>query len=435
MRVLLQCCPLFSPSRSLDFCRALSDRAPGPQLLSATGVVAAMAAPSSVTLVPRDGTDIATTLQALRLNFGLDDKVVQALLATKVQNLEEVRYFFADEAAVDPWLKKTALGEDHNIQAARLRRCWAAIRLYFSQSEADRSKVALADLDCILGKGELRDLKTNFWRRYRQRYPPEVHPSDATVSRVSREMGKRMLCIFSVWKVKSLQHQLLSSVKKRKLAPNLYTEDDDPEEAGPRDADSYLDRLFTLCLAYAMAGTMAVPAAPAAIDEASLGADSALFVTVPVDVVMMYWFRAKRTAALVPTTHRLSWLQARDQEERTEWVARSPLGQVIKEVYVARDPYWIPLSSSTSVSSPSQQHAPMPPPKAESLFQILGTIAGKKVASCMKDGKQLCREFQRGKCNKKDCTSGAHLCGVVLRQERVCRGQHTPAQCKNKVKP
>ena len=404
------------------------------------GVVAAMAAPSSVTLVPRDGTDIATTLQALGLNFGLDDKVVQALLATKVQNLEEVRYFFADEAAVDPWLKKTALGEDHNIQAARLRRCWAAIRLYFSQSEADRSKVALADLDCILGEGELRDLKTNFWRRYRQRYPAEVHPSDATISRVSREMGKRMLCIFSVWKVKSLQHQLLSSVKKRKLAPNLYTEDDDPDEAGPRDAESYLDRLFTLCLAYAMAGTMAVPAAPAAMEEASLGADSTLFVAVPVDVVMMYWFRAKRTSALVAAAHRLPWLQARDQEERTEWVARfrdsqKTLGQVIKEVYVARDPHWIPVSSSTSTGSSGQQQAPTPPAKVESLFQVLGSIAGKKVAARMKDGKQLCADFQRGKCNKKDCASGAHLCGVVIRHERVCGGQHTPAQCKNKVKP
>ncbi|CAE7828536.1 unnamed protein product [Symbiodinium necroappetens] len=253
-------------------------------------------------------------------------------------------------------------------------------------------------------------------------------------------MGKRMLCIFSVWKVKSLQHQLLSSVKKRKLAPNLYTEDDDPDEAGPRDANSYLDRLFTLCLACAMAGTMAVPAAPAAMEEASLGADSTLFVAVPVDVVMMYWFRAKRTAALVTATHRLSWLQARDQEERTEWVARfrdsqKTLGQVIKEVYVARDPHWIPVSSSTSVGSSSQLQAPPPPPKVESLFQILGTIAGKKVAARMKDGKQLCGEFQRGKCNKKDCTSGAHLCGVVIRHERVCGGQHTPAQCKNKVKP
>ncbi|CAE7945418.1 unnamed protein product, partial [Symbiodinium necroappetens] len=220
-----------------------------------------------------------------------------------------------------------------------LRRCWAAIRLYFSQPEADRSK------------------------------------------------------------------------------------DDDPDEAGPRDADSYLDRLFTLCLAYAMAGTMAVPAAPAAIEEASLGADSTLFVAVPVDVVMMYWFRAKRTAALVTAAHRLPWLQARDQEERTEWVARfrdsqKTLGQVIKEVYVARDPHWIPVSSNTFAGSSGQQQAPPPPAKVESLFQILSSVAGKKVAARMKDGKQLCADFQRGKCNKKDCASGAHLCGVVIRHER-----------------
>ncbi|CAE7039628.1 unnamed protein product [Symbiodinium sp. CCMP2592] len=319
-----------------------------------------MAAPSSVTLVPMDGTDIGVTLASLGHNFGLDDKVVQALVATKVQNLEELRYFFADEAAVDPWLKKTSLGEEHNIQAARLRRCWAAVRLYFSQSEADRSKVALADLDCILGEGELRDLKTNFWRRYRQRFPPEVHPSD---------------------------HQLLSSVKKRKLAPNLYTEDDDPEEAVVKDSDSYLDRLFTLCLSYALAGTTAMPGAPAALDEATLGADSTAFVAVPLDVAMTYWFRAKRTAAAIPAPRRLSWLQARDQEERTEWVARfrdsqKSLDQVMKEVFIAHDPHWLPMLGGGS------------------LFQTMANVAGKKVAAVMKDGKVLCQDYQRGKCNR-----------------------------------
>jgi len=352
---------------------------------------------------------------------------VQALLATKLQNLEEFRYFFADEGAVDPWLKKTPLGEEHNIQAARLRRCWAAVRMYFSQSEADRSKVALADLDCILGESELRDLKTNFWRRYRQRYPPEVHPSDATVSRVSREMGKRMLCIFSVWKVKSLQHQLLSSVKKRKLAPNLYTEDDDPDEAGPRDAESYLDRLFTLCLAYAHGGFRRARGnrggSPRCRFQPVCGSPFGR-------VTMTYWFRAKRTAALVSSSRRLSWLQARDQEERTEWpgsaTPRRLWDRSSRRSSLRATPRWIPPSSGPPGTGSALPEAPPAVRKADSLFQILGTIAGKKVASCMKDGKQLCKEFQRGRCSKKDCTSGAHLCGVVVRQERVC---------ENKVKP
>ena len=64
--------------------------------------------------------------------------------------------------------------------------------------EQDRSKVALADLDSLLEESELRDAKQAFWRRYRLRFPAEVHPGDAVVSRVSRELSKRMLAFAPV---------------------------------------------------------------------------------------------------------------------------------------------------------------------------------------------------------------------------------------------
>lgn len=51
-----------------------------------------------------------------------------------------------------------------------------------------------------------------------------------------------MLCVTSVWKVKSLQWQLLTTNKKRKLGDGLFTEERELEEAGPRDAEHYLDR-------------------------------------------------------------------------------------------------------------------------------------------------------------------------------------------------
>ena len=54
------------------------------------------------------------------------------------------------------------------------------------QAEQDRSKVALAGLDAMLGDSELRDVKTAFWQRYKLRFP-------SVVSRVSRELAKRML--------------------------------------------------------------------------------------------------------------------------------------------------------------------------------------------------------------------------------------------------
>ena len=130
---------------------------------------------------------------------------MDALVKTKINNFEEFRFLFSDRAQVEAFVPKVKMGEDHLIQTARLRRAWAAMNLYFTQAEQDRSTVVTSDLDSLLDESELRDSKQAFWRRYRQRFPPEVHPSDSTISRVSREMSKRMLCIYSVWKVKTLQ--------------------------------------------------------------------------------------------------------------------------------------------------------------------------------------------------------------------------------------
>lgn len=95
------------------------------------------------------------------------------------------------------------------------------VRLFYHQAEQDRSKVPVTDLDTILPEGELRDAKVLFWRRYKLRFPTELHPADSTVSRVAREMDKRMLCVFNLWKVKSLQFQLHCTQKKRKLGEGL----------------------------------------------------------------------------------------------------------------------------------------------------------------------------------------------------------------------
>ena len=73
------------------------------------------------------------------------------------------------------WVSKIGLGDRAMLETARLRRAWSAVRLYFSTSEQDRSKVALTDLDTMLEDAELRDVKLAFWKRYRMRFPAEVH--------------------------------------------------------------------------------------------------------------------------------------------------------------------------------------------------------------------------------------------------------------------
>ena len=193
-------------------------------------------------------------LRKLGDNFSLDDGVVEALLRLGVESLQEFRFLWASEQAIEPWVAKLGLGDKALLMTARVRRAWAAVGLYYRQVEQDRSKIALSDLDTMLGETELRDTKQQFWRRYKMRFPPEIHPADTTISRVAREMQKRMLCVYNIWRVKTLQFQLTTSQKKRKLSEGLFLEDGDDEEVVTHDVDNYLDRLFTLMLAYAMAG-------------------------------------------------------------------------------------------------------------------------------------------------------------------------------------
>lgn len=116
--------------------------------------------------------------------------------------------------------------------------------------------------------------------------------------------------------------------------------------------DNYLDRLFTLLLAYAMAGCAGVTGALDAAQELNLGADTTKFVNVPLDVIYKYDFRAKCSIMVMPLAQRLQWLQTRDVEERSEWVSKfrgstMSLGQVICEVYTSRDAHWSTPGPST----------------------------------------------------------------------------------------
>ena len=197
----------------------------------------------------------------------------------------------ASEQAIETWIGKLGLGDKALLMTARVRRAWAAAGLYYRQVEQDRSKIALSDLDTMLGETELRDTKQQFWRRYKMRFPPEVHPAHTTISRVAREIQKRMLCVYNIWRVRTLQFQLTT---RRKLSDGLFIEDGEDEEVVAHDVENYLDRLFTLLLAYAMAGCAGVTGAPDAAKELNLGADTTKFVNV--DVIYRYYISGRSAA-------------------------------------------------------------------------------------------------------------------------------------------
>ena len=254
-----------------------------------------------------------------------------------------------------------------------------------------------------------------------------------------------MLCVYNVWKVKSLQFQLHTSQKKRKLADGLFVEEIEDDDSPGNDAEGYLDRLQTLMIAYSIAGAQALTGAPTTAED--LGADSTRYVAVPLDVMLSYFMRAKRTTMQMPLGRRLAWLQARDAEERAEWVTRFresalPLGQIVKEVFAARDAHWLP--STSTHGEPLGSHAASggsgsPPVKASgaSLFSLGKSINGRKVAKTMKDGTKLCAAFQHGQCKQKSpCGGGHHRCGLVVRGERTCGSPgHGAAACRASTKP
>ena len=203
----------------------------------------------------------------------MHDTIAKELLNTGVRNLEEFRFLFEDEVKIGAWVSKLSLGDATAIQTSRLRRAWTACKVYFQQVEQDRSKVALADLDSLLEDSEMRDVKTQFWKRYRLRFPADVHPSDAVVSRLSRELSKRTLCVFSAWKVRSLKFQMGSSQRKRNLGEGLFTEEAETVEVVSHDCDTYLQKLHTLMIAYALAGVAPLPGVGDPAKEFVLGAN------------------------------------------------------------------------------------------------------------------------------------------------------------------
>ena len=175
--------------------------------------------------------------------------------------------------------------------------------------------------------------------------------------------------------------------------------------------------------------------------EKTLGADSTAFVEVPLDVVMHYFYRAKRQSSTLPLSQRLAWLEARDLEDRSDWVAKfressKSLGEVIKETCVARDAHWVPHAVPGATRAEASK--PTALPTSATQFALGKPVNGKKVAKVMRDGSKVCQAFQHGQCKnpKGSCPQGQHKCGTVVRGERICgMPGHGASQCRAKISP
>ena len=143
-------------------------------------------------------------------------------------------------------------------------------------------------MDDLVEEGTLREIKLQFWKRYRMKHPVEIAPSDHLLSRCYRELRKRLLSVYDIWRVKTLRYQVMSTRKRKKVGIDLYTFEDEAEEtSAAHDVDNYLAMLHTYLLALAIAGSDEVQGIQA---EEAFGSDSTKFVETPWDVMQSFIF-------------------------------------------------------------------------------------------------------------------------------------------------
>ncbi len=377
---------------------------------------------------------------ALGTSFKVSDAVVEYLWNEPPQglglaDLADFEHFASCDADVDNLVAKIPNIPDAVRQAARLKRAWHAVRAAAAETvEIKKRGESAVDLDELLPDRDLTDLSRAFWYRYKQTFPPTIDPSDLVVSRLVREIRKRLLSVRDLAWVKPMSHQLTSARKRTKISDSvpIYVEQGADADMGgqSRDPTQYLEGLRTLAIAYAKAGVTKLPNAPA---EEEFGMDQNLFVDVPLDTVMRYVYRAERQANRVPYTLRYDWLRRRDEEERMKWVevfrnSSLTLGATITLVYTQRENMWEPPEAG-SASSSSIPRAITNPQQGQRSDGESGTVGS--WASALKSGSKLCMKYQRNLCKNNRCPD-KHACAVVVKKNRICLGAHPAINHQNR---
>ena len=127
-------------------------------------------------------------------------------------------------------------------------------------------------------------------------------PSDNLIARLYREMDKRALTVFSMWKVTTKAHQQRCRQKRSKLAGGLvYEHQEGEDEPLVECLDVYLEKSNTYCIALATAGVGYIEGQQNA--SQALGVDLTTIVQVPWEVTMRYHTRIAGIDALPPGGH------------------------------------------------------------------------------------------------------------------------------------
>ena len=388
---------------------------------------------------------VRQAFEELAVQFGLEPSFAewavdpQGLGAASVNDF----IFAADgEAGIGALVNTIPNVANKLLMTSRLRQTWRALRDATEAQEAlKRKRVDDTDLDALLQQQVLDTLQDQFHARYHLTLPPHLAPADALVSRLAKELEKRVLSVRDVWKSRNQEHQLRRQKRRTALTDSLTLvqdeADDDPQV--PHTVQCYLELLQTLLFAYSIAGVTRLPNAP---QVESRTTDSTTVVQAPLDVLMRYFWRCAQKVQTVPGPRQLTWLTNKDEQERSRWVdvfrnSSMEFGQVVSQVFQQREAMW-EIQDSEPPSPKKQQDRSLSGAGKGSSSKGKGMGSGSKgmgqkaqsqpiqFAKAFRDGSLVCAAFNSSRgCALKEACQEKHLCSVILQSGRVCGGRHT----------
>ena len=146
----------------------------------------------------------AAVFRKLCDDFSLCDEVYDLLITSPFESLDDLRFYSVKEEEIASFIEPAAISSETQtrLMAARMRRCWTSLRVQGADRDGRPSAPSAApDLDDLLEEKQPREVKVNFWRRYRIRFPADVHPFDSVISRSFREVELKLLTVYDCWKV------------------------------------------------------------------------------------------------------------------------------------------------------------------------------------------------------------------------------------------
>ena len=147
--------------------------------------------------------EVKAAFEEVEKKFQWDPKVTKWLLAPDGLGATSLNDFLfaATEAKELGTIADQAGCENKLLMTSRIRQAWTSLKTSSDDKEKLKRKNAEdVEMDSMLPQMELDDLAAKHYHRYRMVWPPEIMPSDQLISRVSKEMDKRLRGVTQVWK-------------------------------------------------------------------------------------------------------------------------------------------------------------------------------------------------------------------------------------------